>query len=140
MNLLRRAIPLLVGATLLGGCGKSGDSAPAAPSATPANPAAAPFLKPSDAAVTPPAVAAEKASGREVYRCGDGRHLVLKHYDDQRVRVEIDHETQVLRPVATGEGRLLVGDFVNVRVVGDKATASRNGIVLMSNCQLQAAP
>lgn len=136
MNLLHRVIPLLVGAVLLGGCGKSEDAVPAAP---PANPAAAPFLKPSDAAGTSPAVVAEKESGREVYRCGDGRQLVLKHYDDQRVRVEIDHETQVLRPAATGEGRLLVGDFVNVRVVGDKATASRNGIVLMSNCQLQAA-
>lgn len=140
MNLLRRAIPLLVSAALLSGCGASEDAAPAAPPAAPANPAAAPFLKPSGSAGTPPAVVAEKESGREVYRCGDGRQLVLKHFDDQRVRVEIDHETQVLRPAATGEGRLLVGDFVNVRVVGDKATASRNGIVLMSNCPLQAAP
>ena len=74
---------------------------------------------------------------RVVYNCGNDRQLVLRLFDDQRARVDIDHDTHVLRPVATDNGTLFLGDSVNVRVVGEKATASRDGIVLMSNCRVE---
>ena len=131
MNRLIRAIPLLsLAALLLAGC--SGDKAADKQAGTSAAAAATAAPTPAEPAKNP------KEYQRVVYACGNGQQLVLKLFDDQRARVEIDHETHVLRPVTTGDGTLFLGDFVNVRVVGEKATASRNGIVLMSNCQVQA--
>ncbi len=131
MNLPSRVIPLLALA-LLAGCG--GDNKPADPQAPATK--AEPEVLARPAPVLP--VKDPKEYQRVVYNCGNNKELVLRLFDDQRTRVEIDHETHVLRPVATENGTLFLGDFVNVRVVGEKATASRNGIVLMSNCQVQA--
>lgn len=128
MNSTTRVIPLLV-LVLLAACSgdKSADKAATAKDKPEARAEPAPILP----------VANPKEYQRVVYNCGNNRELVLKLFDDQRARVDIDNETHVLRPVATDDGTLFLGDFVNVRVVGEKATASRNGIVLMSNCQVQ---
>ena len=128
MNQLTGVIPLL---TVAGLAGCSGDK-PA--DAVKAN--AAPETQGEAAAALP--VMDPKEYQQVIYNCGNNRELVLRLFDDQSARVEIDHETQVLRPVATADGTLFLGDFVNVRVVGEKATASRDGIVLMSNCRVQA--
>lgn len=143
MNKLNAVIPMLTltAALLLAGCGGDQSAEPPASKTDDAASPAKPFLKaPAEAAASAPPVDAAKEYQRVVYRCGDGKELVLKLYDDQRARVEIDHEIHVLRPVTADDGTLFLGDFVNVRVVGDKATASRNGIVLMSNCQVQTPP
>lgn len=145
MNTLNPVIPmLLLAAAITAGCGRDKSAEPsAAPSADAAGSKATddkPFSKLQTETVPPPPVEAAKEYQRVVYRCGNGKELVLKLFDDQRARVEIDHETHVLRPVTTDNGTLFLGDFVNVRVIGEKATASRNGIVLMSNCQVQTAP
>jgi len=130
MNKLTGVIPMLfVAATGLVGC--SGDKPADAVKAK-----AAPETQGEAAPALP--VKDPKEYQRVIYNCGNNRELVLRLFDDQRARVEIDHETHVLRPVATADGTLFLGDFVNVRVVGEKATASRDGIVLMSNCQVQA--
>ncbi|WP_293369040.1 hypothetical protein [Nevskia sp.] len=131
MNPLIRVIPMLsLAAFALVGCSgdKPADAGKAAGKAEPQTLGEpAPILPVKD----------PKEYQRVVYNCGNNQELVLKLFDDQRARVEIDHETHVLRPVATDDGTLFLGDFVNVRVVGEKATASRNGIVLLSNCQVQ---
>lgn len=85
-------------------------------------------------------VEAAKEVQRITYRCSSGRTLVLRLYDDQRTRLEIDHETHVLRPVPVEGGTLFLGDSINVKVNGDRLTASRNGIVLMTNCRAQLDP
>lgn len=147
MNKLMAVIPALSmsAALLMTGCGSDKSAAPAADNkagaagAAPAN-AARPFSKLQTETVPAPPTKEAKEYQRVVYACGNGRELVLKLFDDQRARVEIDHETHVLRPVTTDNGTLFLGDFVNVRVIGEKATASRNGIVLMSNCQVQTTP
>lgn len=130
MNHLSRLIPMLTSALLLAAC--SGDKS-ADKDAAPAG--AAPEVLGEPAPILP--VKDPKEYQRVIYDCGNDRELVLKLFDDQRARVEIDNETHVLRPVATDNGTLFLGDSVNVRVVGEQATASRDGIVLMSNCQVQ---
>lgn len=143
MNKLNSVMPTLAlaAALLLAGCGGDKSAGPPANKTDDAASPAQPFLKaPAEVAAPAPPVDTAKEYQRVVYRCGNGKELVLKLYDDQRARVEIDHEIHVLRPVTADDGTLFLGDFVNVRVVGDKATASRNGIVLMSNCQVQNTP
>ena len=147
MNKLTAVIPVLSisALLLLAGCGRDKPATPAADRAAgstggTSSDAARPFSKLQTETVPAPPATESKEYQRVVYACGNGRELVLKLFDDQRARVEIDHETHVLRPVTTDNGTLFLGDFVNVRVIGEKATASRNGIVLMSNCQVQTAP
>lgn len=74
---------------------------------------------------------------RVQYVCNGGQTMVLQFFTDQRTRVVLDGDTHVLRPVATEDCTLFLGDSVNVRVVGEKATASRDGIVLLSGCQVK---
>lgn len=143
MSKLDSMIPTLAltAALLLAGCGGDKSAEPAGRKTGDAASPARPFLNAAAEAAAPAAPADEaKEYQRVVYRCGNGKALVLRLYDDQRARVEIDHEVHVLRPVTADGGTLFLGDFVNVRVLGDKATASRNGIVLMSNCQVQTTP
>lgn len=129
---------VLAVALLLAACGQ--DTPPAEAPPAPASPDAgrAPASFGTPAPVLP--VEEPKEYQRVRYRCSNGRDLVLRLYDDQRTRVEIDHETHVLRPVPVDGGTLFLGDSINVKVNGEKATASRNGIVLMTNCQVQLAP
>ena len=119
----RRLAGLAVVTVLLGACSGDDGKAPAV-AGTAADAASA---------------AEPKEVQRVVYRCADGRALVLRLHDDQRARLDLDHETQVLRPVPVDGGTLYLGDHVNVRIAGDRATASRDGIVLMANCQAQPA-
>lgn len=119
----RRLAGLAVVTVLLGACSGDDGKAPAV-AGTAADAASA---------------AEPKEVQRVVYRCADGRELVLRLHDDQRARVDLDHLTHVLRPVPVDGGTLFLGDSINVRVAGQRATASRDGIVLMANCQAQLA-
>jgi hypothetical protein len=127
LSLTRLSAALAV-TLVLSACGKD-EPPPASPSvidgrAAAPKPAAEPAAEP-------------KEIQRVSYRCADGRELLLRFHEDQRVRVELDHETHVLRPVTVDGGTLFLGDYLNVKVNGERATASRNGIVLLANCQVQ---
>ncbi|GAC1629871.1 MAG: hypothetical protein NVS9B10_21670 [Nevskia sp.] len=91
-----------------------------------------------------PVPAAEPAPGlipletqRVSYVCADGSEILLKLFDDQRARIDVEGVEQVLRPVPTDDGTLFLGEEVNLRITGQQATLSRGGKFLESACTLK---